>query len=124
MDHGEFGKYLQQQRELRGMSRADVSARTKIPGSVLQALEGGQAERLPDRVFVLNYVRAYAQVIGISPEEAVLRYQEISSVPAELSPAELERRRRKRAWGILGGLVLAIALVAVGLLLWQQRSGG
>ena len=42
MDHAEFGKYLAQQRELRGMSRDEVSAKTKIPVSLLSALEGGQ----------------------------------------------------------------------------------
>jgi cytoskeletal protein RodZ len=124
VDHQEFGKYLTQQRELRGMSRDDVSEKTKIPRSVLVALEQGQAERLPERVFVVNYVRAYATVIGMAPEEALLRYEEIHSASSTvLTPVELERRRRGRAWRILGSLVAAAALVAGGLFLWQQYRG-
>lgn len=121
MDHAEFGKYLAQQRELRGMTREEVSARTKIPPSILLALESGQAERLPERVFVVNYVRAYAQVIGLAPDEAVLRYEEIyTGSNTVLSPVELERRRKKRAWSILVLLLLALA-VAVGALVWLNH---
>jgi hypothetical protein len=76
-DHLGFGRYLAQQRELRGLSREEVSRVTKISPSLIAALEEGQIERLPARVFVLNYIRAYAQVIGLSPEEALLRYQEM-----------------------------------------------
>ena len=106
------------------MSRDEVSQRTRIPRSVLVALEQGEAQRLPERVFVLNYVRAYATVIGLSPEEAVLRYEEIhAGDPTALSPVEMERRRRKRAWRILAALLGVVAVAAVALLLWQQQKG-
>ncbi|MET0401105.1 MAG: helix-turn-helix domain-containing protein, partial [Cystobacter sp.] len=42
MDYVEFGKYLSQQRELRGLSRDEVSRVTKISPSLLAALEEGQ----------------------------------------------------------------------------------
>jgi cytoskeletal protein RodZ len=86
VDHADFGKYLSQQRELRGMSRDEVARATKIPPTLLAALEAGQVERLPERVFVLNYVRAYAQVIGLAPEDAVLRYEEVDGVPLASAP--------------------------------------
>ncbi|QRN93775.1 helix-turn-helix domain-containing protein [Archangium violaceum] len=101
MDHVEFGKYLSQQRELRGLSRDEVSQVTKISPSLIAALEEGQMERLPARVFVLNYIRAYATVIGLAPEEAVLRYEEVDKAAPEPSPVVLERERRRRAWIIL-----------------------
>jgi cytoskeletal protein RodZ len=121
VDHLEFGRYLSQQRELRGMSREDVAARTKIPSSLLVALENGEAERLPERVFVANYVRAYAQVIGLAPEEAVLRYEEIyTGSNTVLSPIELERRRRHQAWRMLGFLLLLVA-AALGVFWWYEH---
>ncbi|MBX5480928.1 MAG: helix-turn-helix domain-containing protein [Myxococcaceae bacterium] len=121
MDHVEFGRYLTQQRELRGMSREDISQRTKIPKSVLLALETGQRERLPERVFVLNYIRAYAQAIGLAPEEAVLRYEEIyTGANTLLTPVEQERRRRRKAWTILSLLLLGVAAL-VGAVVWLNR---
>ncbi|MBN8232886.1 helix-turn-helix domain-containing protein [Corallococcus macrosporus] len=116
MDHVDFGKYLSQQRELRGLSREDVSRETKIPPSLVAALEAGQVERLPERVFVLNYIRAYAQVIGLSPEEAALRYEEVDRAVPAPSPAQLEKARRKRAYVILA-VLLAVLLLGAALFL-------
>ena len=108
MDYIEFGKYLAQQRELRGLSRDEVSEVTKISPSLIAALEEGQVERLPSRVFVVNYIRAYATVIGLSPEEAILRYEEVDKAAPEPSPVVLEQERRRRAW-----LALSVLLVVV-----------
>ncbi|AGC44853.1 MULTISPECIES: helix-turn-helix domain-containing protein [Myxococcus] len=120
MDHVDFGKYLSQQRELRGLSLEDVARETKIPPTLIAALEAGQVERLPSRIFVVNYIKAYAQVIGLAPEEAVLRYEEVDrSVPAP-SPAQLETERRKRAYVGLSVLLVALAL---GVYLFLVLSG-
>ena len=121
MDHVEFGRYLTQQRELRGMTREQVSQVTKIPGSVLSALEAGQVEKLPSRVFVLNYIRSYAQVIGLSPDEAVLRYDEIfTGSETTLSPVEQERRRKRKAFGMMTVVGILVAGGAVFALWWTQ----
>ncbi|KFA93216.1 helix-turn-helix domain-containing protein [Archangium violaceum] len=112
MDHVEFGKYLSQQRELRGLSRDEVSQVTKISPSLIAALEEGQMERLPSRVFVVNYIRAYATVIGLAPEEAILRYEEVDKATPEPSPVVLERERRRRAWVALA--VLLVVVLGVG----------
>ncbi|RKH07342.1 MULTISPECIES: helix-turn-helix domain-containing protein [Corallococcus] len=120
MDHVDFGKYLSQQRELRGLSREDVSRETKIPPSLVAALEAGQVERLPERVFVLNYIRAYAQVIGLSPEEAALRYEEVDRAVPAPSPVQLEKERRKRAYVILAAV---LAVLLLGALLFLVLTG-
>lgn len=107
------------------MSREDVASQTRIPAALLHALESGQAERLPEKIFVLNYIRAYAQTIGLSPEEAVLRYEEIGGgeVVSEVTPAELEQRRRGHAFRILALVLIAVALVA-GAFVWFNAPPG
>ena len=124
MDHIDFGRFLTQQRELRGLSRDEVARATKIPPTLIAALESGQVERLPARVFVLNYIRAYAQVIGMEPEEAVLRYEEMDkTVPSEPPPAALEHARRTRAWVGLVLTLLALGLLVGGVLLAMGKLG-
>ena len=120
MDYVDFGKYLTQQRELRGMSRDDISRATKIPPSLIVALEEGQVERLPARIFVVNYVRAYASVIGLAPDEAVLRYEEVDKATPAPSPAVLEQERRKRAWM---GLTVMLVAAALGLYAFLVVTG-
>jgi len=120
VDYVDFGKYLAQQRELRGMSREDISRATKIPPSLIVALEEGQVERLPARIFVVNYVRAYASVIGLAPDEAVLRYEEVDKATPAPSPAVLEKERRKRAWV---GLTVVLFVAALGLYAFLVVTG-
>ena len=110
MDHVEFGRYLSQQRELRGVSLEEVSRATKISVRLLLALESGQAERLPAQVFVVNHIRAYAQVIGLSPEEAVLRFEEIARLPADAATSPPERSRRGRVYRVLAAFILSLLL--------------
>lgn len=110
MDYVNFGRYLTQQRELRGMSRAEVATATKIPANLLAALENGQVERLPERVFVLNYIRAYAQVIGLATEEAVLRFEEIEKSAREVSPEAVPGPQKKTS-RVAALMVIALAVI-------------
>ena len=91
------------------MSREDICQQTKIPPSLVTALEEGQMERLPARIFVLSYIRAYARVIGMEPDEAVLRYEEVDKATPAPSPAVLEKERRRRAY--MGLTVMLLVLV-------------
>lgn len=116
MNFEDFGKYLSQQRELRGLKPDDVARATKIPPALIDALESGLVDRLPGRVFVINYIRAYAQVIGLSPEEAVLRFEEIDkTVQTGPPPPALERERRRRAWFAMLAFFFALLAVIAGL---------
>lgn len=114
MDYADFGRYLSQQRELRGVSRDEVARLTRIPQNLLVALEMGQVERLPGRIFVLNYIRAYARAIGLEAEEAVLRFEEIerSGKEAAPPPAEGGGPRRRAPLLIAAAVVLVLAAAA------------
>jgi cytoskeletal protein RodZ len=118
----DFGRYLTQQRTLRGLSRDDVAKATRIPPTLVAALEEGLAERLPERVFVLNYVRSYATAVGLSPDEAVNRFHEIPGTlaPTEQSPVTLEAARRKSAWIVVAVLAVVIALGFLALYVWTK----
>jgi len=122
----EFGRYLGQQRELRGLTREDMSRSTKIPPSLLEALELGQVERLPERVFVVNFVRSYANVLGLEEEETLLRFQEVERNAEEglthgrtLKPPKLSRQ------GTVWAIVLMVLLLGglTGWLVWNARQG-
>jgi cytoskeletal protein RodZ len=113
-DYAEFGRFLSQQRELRGLSRDDVARSTKIPATLVAALEDGQTDRLPERVFLQNLIRAYAQVIGLSADDAINRWHEIPGVAKEPEtlPVVLEQRRKSRAWKTLLLVTVAAAVGA------------
>lgn len=117
VDYLAFGRWLSQQRELRGLSVEAIAKATKIPPTLVAALESGQAERFPERVFLLNYIRSYATAVGLSPDDAVNRFHEIPEAPrAEaFDPAALESDRRAQASSAMWSTIAAV--MVVGLLL-------
>lgn len=116
-DYAGFGRYLRQQRELRGLTVEAVAQSTRIPPTLLGALEEGHAERLPERVFLLNYIRSYAAAVGLSADDAVARFEEIPGAPrpAEFDPAALEQARRERALTVAAVVAAAVALLVTAL---------
>lgn len=99
-----FGAYLARQRELRGISLEHIAEQTRIGVASLRALELDDRERLPARVFLVGHIRAYAQAIGLNPDEVVLRFEEEQQrlPPLEQKRASRRRPRRRLAAALLG----------------------
>lgn len=112
-----FGRYLAQQRELRGLEMADVARETRLSPTAIRALEGDRFDELPARVFVVGYLRAYARCVGLGPDELVARYDEwrrASGLPEDEEPAVVSKRRKPASplpW-IAGGAVVVVAVLA------------
>jgi cytoskeletal protein RodZ len=66
-----FGDRVRRQRERRGVSLEAIARATKVPASLFAGLERGDCARWPGGVYSRAYVRAYAQAIGLDPDEAV-----------------------------------------------------
>src|SRR5262245_55403575 len=104
-----IGRYLASQRELRGISLDDLSARTKIPRRNLERLESGALDAQPDG-FVRGFVRTVADALGLDSREAVMR------MVAEPAGSDEERIWRWRArMALLGIAVGGVLLLLLGL---------
>jgi transcriptional regulator with XRE-family HTH domain len=66
-----FGDRARRQRERRGVTLEAIANATKIPASLFAGLERGDCSRWPAGVYSRAYVRAYAEAIGLDPNEAV-----------------------------------------------------
>jgi cytoskeletal protein RodZ len=66
-----FGDRARRQRERRGVSLESIAKATKVPASLFAGLERGDCARWPGGVYSRAYVRAYAEAIGLDPNEAV-----------------------------------------------------
>lgn len=102
-----FGRYLLQERELRGLSRKEVSRLTKLAPMVIDALESGEAQRMPARAYLLGYLRAYAGAVGLDPDQVVLRWQEVAVVEQPAPPGRSQPGR----WRLVLVAVLAVVIV-------------
>ncbi|HEX6322677.1 MAG TPA: RodZ domain-containing protein [Vicinamibacterales bacterium] len=68
---GDFGGTLRSAREGKGISLRHIANSTKISMSALEALEKNDFKRLPGGIFSRSFVRAYAEEVGLDPDQAV-----------------------------------------------------
>jgi cytoskeleton protein RodZ len=97
---GAFGDNLRREREMRGVTLAEISESTKISTRRLKALEEEDFSALPGGVFNRGYVRAYAHFLGINEEETVADYVAASHeqpVPEDQFPLEIHEKPHKPA---------------------------
>ncbi|MFP5222475.1 MAG: helix-turn-helix domain-containing protein [Acidobacteriota bacterium] len=65
----EMGALLRQERERQGISLETAATEIKISKKYLVALEEGQTKELPHPVYAKGFVKNYARLLGLDPEE-------------------------------------------------------
>jgi cytoskeleton protein RodZ len=128
---GAFGDKLRREREMRGVTLAEMSESTKISKRWLQALEEEQFEVLPGGVFNRGFVRSYARFLGINEEQAVADYVAASNEqqPSENKfPLEVHEKEGtpplnpKRSFLPILLAVVALVLVVGGWTWWVKHK--
>jgi cytoskeleton protein RodZ len=69
---GSTGGLLGEARQTQGLSVADVARQLKLSVSQVEALESGDFEKLPGPVFARGFIRNYARLLKLDPDELVL----------------------------------------------------
>jgi cytoskeletal protein RodZ len=67
----DFGTKMRRLREEKGVSLRQIADATKISVGALEALERNDISRLPGGIFSRAFVRAYANEVGLDPEQTV-----------------------------------------------------
>lgn len=79
---GGIGESLRSTREAKGISLEQAEEDTKIRKRYLQALEEGDYDVIPGRVYAKGFLRNYANYLGLDQEEVMLEYK-LLGVPAK-----------------------------------------
>lgn len=66
-----FGPVLRAARERKGVTLTVLARETKLSAELWEALEDGNLERWPKRIFARAYVRDYAERVGLDADEVV-----------------------------------------------------
>lgn len=72
----DFGLFLKNERELRGIPLEEIANTTKIHMRFLTALENNDYSEFPGEVFIKGYIRSYAKSIGTNVETILSAYEE------------------------------------------------
>ena len=110
---------LSQARQAQNLTTAEVARRLKLSVWQVEALESGQYQQLPGPVFVRGFIRNYARLLKLDPEELV---QSITGLLPE-APLHLEsseardipfpaaETRRWPRYAVAAGVVVAMLAV-------------
>ncbi len=120
------GEMLRGARESRGLSLAEVAARTRVPQRHLEALEAGDYTALPSPTYAVGFAKAYARAVGgdeVTIAQEVRRdLDRLGPRRPEYVPYETADPARVPSRGIaIAGVGIALAvLILVGL--WYGTS--
>jgi cytoskeleton protein RodZ len=110
-------------REALGKSVEDISSELRISPKYIEAMESGQFEGWPARVFAQGFIRSYASLLGTDPEPLIAEYgsQQAAEPPLEEAPPhgtipiwrseESGRGRRSLWYGAIALFLIAAAAV-------------
>jgi cytoskeleton protein RodZ len=85
-----FGVSLKRERELRGISLAEIAKTTKISVRLLEAIEKDRFDILPEGVFRKSFIKSYAKYLGMN-EEQILHQYDLEVQPSTASQAAPEK---------------------------------
>ena len=120
-----FGAKLKRERELRGITLAEIARASKIGMRMLEAIESDDHKTLPGGVFNRGFVRSYARHIGLNEEDTVNDYlqclRDDGIMPAD-EPIESSVPPTKIPASLIGIFLFAIAaIVGVAILVTSHR---
>src|SRR5438270_13584396 len=111
----DVGEALRAMREHRGLTLESLAETTRVRASYLAPIEALQLDKLPSRPFVVGYIRAYAQALGVNADEAVQRFKAEEPVLDEALPEPVgvgDDRDPRLAAIIAAGVLIIVAIVA------------
>jgi cytoskeleton protein RodZ len=118
------GFLLKEHRQRAGLSLHEIAKRTCIRRAYLEALEADRFDLLPGEIYVLGFLRNYADTIGLeaAPLIAQIRGQKLPGLIREDEPAGKEKSGMPAVlcWALLA---LIIVGVAGGLLYREWHTG-
>lgn len=125
------GQRLRKARELRGMSIEQVARELALTPRYVEAMESDSYKNLPEPAFVRGYMRRYAQLVKLSPDDIAAKFDQCyaedkETPPLEVRPrnpvqllGEIARRPRVNARRLLSWAGVALVLVLLVGFLWN-----
>ena len=110
-----FGEELRKEREARNISLEEISKATKIHIKFLKAIEENNFDILPGEFFIRNFLKAYANYIGLDEKEILNRYYQYR--PKISYEKEEKKTKRNLSFYLKTGFIILAILFLFYLLL-------
>lgn len=127
-DHSDLsvGEVLRRNRLFYEKSIADVESVLRIRAAYLEALERGEFNRLPGRVYAIGFVRSYAEYLGLDPDTMIRKFKAQAggyTVKPEFTlPVPASESRAPGRWVVVSSLACAVAAFSLWLIFAQNNQ--
>jgi len=120
-----LGNFLIEARKQRGLSHDDVVRQTRLPPHYVRMIENDDYKLIADQLYLLPFLRRYADFIGLDSEEVATRFiREVQRADGNASrmsePIRVVESGRRR-WMTPALAAVAVAAVAVAVYLVMQH---
>ena len=125
----EFGQWLREKREDAGLSLREIAEKTRIPQSILEAIEAGDGSRLPAPVFIKGFLRTLAIELNLDPVDLIGEFKRAVPEPEEGVAVPITARKDLDADSRYGGTIIFFVVLAVIIVIayfivpWKSISG-
>jgi cytoskeletal protein RodZ len=86
------GTRLKKARKSLGLSIEDIQDKSKIKKNYIKAMENDNFDKLPGEVYTKVYIRGYAKIVGLDPQEILAEY---ANENGKNSNKEIKREEKK-----------------------------
>lgn len=117
-----LGEKLQQAREARGITIAEVAEQTRISPLYIESIENNDYRTLPGGIFNKGFVKSFAKYVGVDEQEALQDYANLMAaqdIPAAEEPKvykpEVLTDERANSSSLM---TIVFAVIILGLMTW------
>ena len=82
-------------RKKSSVSLEELAEKSKISIQVLEALERGERKRLPEKVFVMGYIRIYCRLCQANSEETAFLLEQVARLIFREKKKGVNKRAKK-----------------------------
>ena len=106
---------LLQARTAAGLSQTEVADALFLTVDMIAFLDAGEYDRLPNQAFVRGYLRSYARMVGLDPNQLIRQFDEESrqAEPNNLEPPAPKSVVEPRFSGTVQAGLISLGLIAV-----------
>lgn len=119
----DVGDILRKTRLHYGQSLKDIENALRIRESQLKAIEQGEIEKLPGRVYAIGFVRTYAEYLGLDGAKIAqlfkAQYMDMQPRTEKSFPVSASDTRTPSSWVLVVSLAVAFGIIYT----WTTLSG-
>lgn len=119
----DIGQYLKDVRESQDLTLEEAAQAMHIRPHYLTALEAGNFDALPGKAYIRGYIRNYALLLGIKPEEVLTAIDTVAGTEKqEYFIPEPTVKENLPSASLLRLTLIAVAVLAAGYLFFSHKE--